>query len=191
MIRRLFFELLYIIRKSRWDTGISPPELIEYLKSTSPGRALDLGCGTGTNAITMAQFGWEVTAVDFSSRAINAARRKVRSISANIELIQDDVAQLKKIQGSFDLILDIGCFHTLTLPSQERYRQNIEKFLRPGGTFLLYTHIERIGLDNSPLLSKEMICQFFQDVCECTDVELGTDTESKHRSAWFTMKRAA
>jgi len=64
MIRRLLFELRYLREKTPWDTGISPPELLKYLAESSPGHALDLGCGTGTNAITITKHGWQVVGVD-------------------------------------------------------------------------------------------------------------------------------
>ena len=191
MINRFFFELLYFLRKARWDSGISPPELLEHLKNVTPGRALDLGCGTGTNAITMAQFGWDVVGMDFSARAIRAARRKAKFAGIDIVFIQGDVTVLKGVQGTYDLVLDIGCFHTLSHRSQKQYKDNLIHFLRPGGTFLLYTHLEKIGLDSSPLTSEEQICEMFEGCCECTSVITGSDTASQHRSAWFTMKRAS
>jgi cyclopropane fatty-acyl-phospholipid synthase-like methyltransferase len=191
MIRRLFFELLYLLRKARWDSGISPPELFEYLKTATPGRALDLGCGTGTNVITMAQYGWDVIGVDFSARAIKAARRKARPQSADVQFIQSDVTQLEEVQGTFNLILDIGCFHTLSLPARKRYEENLAHFLQPGGTYLLYAHLDRLGLDDSPKSSEGEICEFFKDVCTCINVVTGSDSASQHHSAWFTMSRVS
>ena len=46
-----------------WDTGITPPELVSFIESSPPGKALDPGCGAGTNAIYMAQKGWEASGV--------------------------------------------------------------------------------------------------------------------------------
>jgi cyclopropane fatty-acyl-phospholipid synthase-like methyltransferase len=189
MIRRLFFELLYFRGKANWDSGISPPELLETLNHTTPGRALDLGCGTGTNAMTMAQYGWDVVGVDFSARAIHTARRKAKSSALEITFIRGDVIDLKGIQGSFDLILDIGCFHTLSLRSQQKYKENLKQFLRSGGTFLLYTHLKELESYASMLPSEERIRELFEDCCECESVVIGSDTASLHRSAWFKMKR--
>jgi len=189
MINRFFFELLYFLRKARWDSGISPPELIEHLNVSSPGKALDLGCGTGTNAITMAQLGWDVVGIDISTRAIKAARRKAKSAGLDIVFVQGDVIKLNGIKGPFDLVLDIGCFHILTYRSQKRYIANLQQILHPDGTFLLYTHLDKESVDDAPLTAEDKIREFFQECCDCVNVVTGSDTASHHRSGWFTMKR--
>jgi SAM-dependent methyltransferase len=137
ILRRLFFNLWYY-RKPPWDTGISPPELIEFIKLNSPGRALDLGCGTGTNVITLAENNWEVIGIDFAHRAIKTARRKIRGKGLNAEFHVGNVTNLDFIQGKFDLILDIGCFHSLTTDEKAKYTENLSDYLADGGSFLLY-----------------------------------------------------
>src|SRR5689334_21905005 len=52
MLRRLSFNLWYF-RNPPWDSGISPPELLEFIQTHPAGKAIDLGCGTGTNVITL------------------------------------------------------------------------------------------------------------------------------------------
>lgn len=136
-IRRFFFNLMYY-RKPPWDTGISPPELIEFIKINSPGRALDLGCGTGTNVINLAENNWEVIGIDFSIRAINSAHQKVKGKGLEAEFHNGDVTKLNFIQGKFDLILDIGCFHTLQTNEKIRYSENLSEYLANDGFFLLY-----------------------------------------------------
>ena len=65
LLRRLEFQYLYFHRPP-WDTGMSPPELMEFIETHEPGRAIDIGCGTGTNVITLAKAGWQVTGVEFA-----------------------------------------------------------------------------------------------------------------------------
>ena len=79
MISRLIFELWCLLGRAPWDTGISPSELMAFSESHHPGRALDLGCGTGTNLVTMAQLGWQATGVDVSGRAIFQPRHKAHT----------------------------------------------------------------------------------------------------------------
>jgi SAM-dependent methyltransferase len=189
MIRRLFFELHYLFKKAGWDSGISPPELIDFLNNHPPGRALDLGCGTGTNAITMHEYGWDVVGVDFSSRAIRSARKKAKTIGARIQFIRGDVTELIGIEGTFDLILDIGCFHAILAESKNKYAQNIGKYLHPDGFFLLYTWLRQEIEGNTSISPEEKLLELFSECCSCIDVVRGSDWVSHRRSAWFTFRR--
>lgn len=191
MIRRLFFEVQYLFKSARWDTGISPPELLEFLEEHPPGRALDLGCGTGTNTITLAQLGWDPIGIDISSRAIREARLKAERASVNVHFLQGDVADLKGVEGTFDLILDIGCFHAISIASKEKYAENLSKYLGPNGFFLLYTWLEQ-GIDGDESLSpEEKLLELFSGCCECISVVRGSDWASHRLSAWFTMRRVS
>src|SRR5262245_52621837 len=63
-----------------WDTGIPDPMLVEVIESRviPPGCTLEVGCGTGTNAIYLAQQGFDVVGVDISPVAVENARAKAR-----------------------------------------------------------------------------------------------------------------
>jgi cyclopropane fatty-acyl-phospholipid synthase-like methyltransferase len=146
MFRKLFFSLQYLLNNPPWDTGITPPELFTFLEKKPPGRALDLGCGTGTNALTMAKFGWQVTGIDYVPRAIRAARRKVdqAGFSNQVEFLAGDIFKIKRTDNQYDLILDIGCFHSLAGSEVQRYAGFVSKLLVPGGSLLMYAHLKRI-----------------------------------------------
>lgn len=142
--------------KPVWDTGTSPPELLEYLSHNPPGRALDLGCGSGTNLVTMAKAGWQVCGVDFSRFAIAQARRKIRQHGLRAELRVDGVTNLYRLKPGFDLILDIGCFHQLNWDERQKYLDNVQRLLKEGGDFLLYAHYRSFpdsshGIDDEDL----------------------------------------
>ena len=141
-LRRLFFNIWYyqsgIFQTPPWDTGISPPELINYLESHTPGLALDLGCGTGTNVITMAEYGWQVTGVDFARRAISKARDKAIHAGVDVDLRVDDVTRLNGLSGPFDLILDMGCYHSLPEKDRLAYIHNVKRLLGSNGTYVMY-----------------------------------------------------
>jgi cyclopropane fatty-acyl-phospholipid synthase-like methyltransferase len=143
MADKLFFTLRYWLNNPPWDTGITPPELIEYLESHPPGRALDLGCGTGTNVLTMTGYGWKATGIDFVSRAVRAARHKARrsGLEDRVRFITGDVLSPDILPAQFDLVLDIGCFHSFSGGEVDRYLDNIARWLVPGGGFLLYAHL--------------------------------------------------
>ena len=135
MMRRLRFAWMYL-RRPPWDSGITPPELHEFIASHPPGRAIDLGCGTGTNVIALAQNDWQVTGVDFIPKAIRIAKRKVKQARLNADLCVGDVTNLRGINGPFDLALDIGCFHGLG--DKSAYLTELDRLLAPGGHWLMY-----------------------------------------------------
>jgi SAM-dependent methyltransferase len=138
-LQRALFDLWYFSRPP-WDSGVPPPELLAYLETHPAGRALDIGCGTGTNVIAMARHGWRASGFDFSARAIHLARRKARAAGAPADFHIDDASTMKTIEGRFDLALDIGCFHIV--PTKEKYLSSLTRILAPGGSWLLYGFIQ-------------------------------------------------
>ena len=143
VLRQLFFSFWYL-RKPPWDTGITPPEVYEFLNTHHPGCALDLGCGTGTNAVTLAQHGWQVTAMDFAWPAILVARRKAKHAGLEIDFRVGDVSQDIPLQKKYDLILDIGCLHSLPQNTKVRYIQNLPLLLKMDGLFLIYAFFREL-----------------------------------------------
>lgn len=142
----LFFNLIYFLGHPRWDTGISPPELVDFIASHPPGRALDLGCGTGLNVLTLAQAGWQVLGVDYAWRAVALAKRRLKQAGVqNAEVRLGNVTDLPEVNDPFDLVLDIGCSHALSPAGRDALRRNLLRWLKPGGTYLLYAHLVEKG----------------------------------------------
>lgn len=137
MFRRLTFVLWYLC-KPPWDSGISPPELLEFIQTHPAGKAIDLGCGTGTNVITLARAGWRVTGVDFVPRAIRIAKKKLQRENLAAEVRVGDVTQLDNITDRYDLALDIGCFHGLSQQGKRDYLTQLDRLLAPNGFWLMY-----------------------------------------------------
>src|SRR6266571_8208520 len=99
-IANLLYRAMYRFGFKPWDSGVPPPELkdlIEGPAARSPGKALDLGCGTGTNAVFMTQHGWEVTAIDFVPRAITKAKGRAAAAKVSPRLILGDVTRLEEL----------------------------------------------------------------------------------------------
>ena len=181
--RHLSFELRYWTGRPPWDTGITPPEVMDFLARTTPGRAVDFGCGTGTNAITIAQHGWDVTAIDFSWRAIRLARRKARAAGASIRFLRRDVSRLEDLVGPFDFALDLGCFHSLEAAPQAGYAATIARVLRPGATLMMYAFLA--PEEGRP--AEAEIRRRFSDPFDLIRLEHG-EFEGRP-SGWFTWKR--
>lgn len=186
MLRKLWFNLSYF-QKPVWDTGVSPQELLSFIATHTSGRALDLGCGTGTNVITLAKSGWQVTGVDFARRAIRIAKRKVQQNGVDVDLHLDDVTSLHSISGTFNLILDMGCFHSLPSNDRSKYIANIDRFLSTNGTYLLYVFFKNRDENDGPGVTEETIFALSQTL-ELTQRKDGTE-RGIHSSAWLSFQK--
>jgi cyclopropane fatty-acyl-phospholipid synthase-like methyltransferase len=186
MLQKLFFNLAYL-QKPVWDTGISPPELMEFIRTHNPGRALDMGCGTGTNVITLAKHGWDVIGVDFIKRAINIAQKNAQQYGIEAEFLVDDVTKLETILGEFDLILDMGCFHSLPPITRHAYIQKISLLLAEEGTFLLYTFIKENPDIAGPGIT-DVDIQYLQQNLHLITRSDGTERGFRP-SAWFNFQK--
>jgi SAM-dependent methyltransferase len=138
-VRLVRFNLMYL-GKPPWDTGITPPELVRFLHDNPPGRALDIGCGTGTNLVALARSGWQVTGIDFAATAVRDARRRLAQEGYLGEVRAGDATSLENVLGQYELVLDIGCYHGISAASRAAYRANLGKILVPGGQYLGYMH---------------------------------------------------
>jgi cyclopropane fatty-acyl-phospholipid synthase-like methyltransferase len=186
MLKKLFFNLAYL-QKPVWDTGISPPELMDFISTHNPGRALDMGCGTGTNVITLAKHGWEVIGVDFVRRAINIAKSNAQQFGVEAEFLVEDVTRLETVTGTFDLILDMGCFHSLPPATRHAYIQKINHLLTDNGTYLLYTFIKANPDSSGPGVIDADI-QFITKNMSLVKRKDGTE-RGLHPSAWLSFQR--
>lgn len=185
-LRRLRFNLWYF-RRPPWDSGIVPPELREFIQNNPQGRAIDLGCGTGTNAIALAQYGWHVTGVDFASRAVELARRKALVENLQINFIVDDVTRLAGAIGPYDLVLDIGCLHGIRPALRQEYLNTISRILVSGGTWLLYA-MRKPDLPNPVPGLTEGEVEMFANLFHLRRREDGFDPGGRP-SSWFWFEQ--
>lgn len=181
------FQWRYWRGLAPWDTNITPPEVMSFLKSHPPGRALDLGCGTGTNAVTLARHGWQVTAIDFSPKAIRTARRKAARAGLDIDFQVGDVADLSTIQGPFDYALDIGCLFSLNPQQRISYAMELKRLVRPGGCYMLYARLKQNRQFRSPPLIPSTVKALFMPGLAFTGVEEGQDRGTL--SVWYWLER--
>ena len=187
MAGKFFFTLAYWLNQLPWNTGITPPEVYAFLEENPPGRALDLGCGTGTNALTLAKYGWQVVGIDYVPRAIQMANKKIsqEDFGNKVDFLVGDVLETGLIQGEYDLILDIGCFHSFSGMEIKRYKDIVSSHLAPGGSLLLYVHLSETpgsghGTKESDLeaLESDLTLLWRQD-----------GYESYHPSAWLQFRK--
>jgi SAM-dependent methyltransferase len=133
----IFYRLAYRSGRPRWDTGKPRPELRDLVGTG--GRALDLGCGTGTDAIFLAQHGCQVVGVDFVPEAIATANERAHDVGASATFVLGDVTRLRAlgVRGPFDLVIDIGCFHGIPAGRRDAYVAEVAAVTRPGADFYL------------------------------------------------------
>ena len=187
LLRRLLFQYWYF-GQPKWDTGISPPELLEFIENHAPARAIDIGCGTGTNVITLAKAGWQVTGVDFAPRAIQLAKQKIRDVGIRAELIITDATTLRGISHSYELALDIGCFHSIQEDGKVKYLKHLDRILALNGFWLMYGFLKPdarqtgTGLDEADLslISVHLTLLSRRD---------GYDDKRARHSAWFLYQK--
>ncbi|MFI7011518.1 class I SAM-dependent methyltransferase [Streptomyces sp. NPDC050145] len=105
----------------------------------APGRALDLGCGPGRNALFLASRGFEVDAVDLSPVALDWARERDREAGAGVRFVCGDAFgdAGAELVGPYDLIVDSGCLHHLPPHRRISYLALLDRVLAPGGHLAL------------------------------------------------------
>ncbi len=179
---------MYRLGRAPWDTGVSPPELIRLVEgelALPPGHALDLGCGTGTNCLYLAAHGWQATGVDLSRVAISRARRRAAGVSG-VRFVVGDVTRLDRldVDGPFDLVLDMGCFHGLPAERRPAYASQAARVARPGATLLMFAFTEARG--RLPHTTEAELRRRFDPGFELVEVIPGTGTPAQ---AWFRFRR--
>jgi len=123
-----------------WEPPAVPPELVAALASglvRSDQSALDVGCGTGAEAVFLAAAGLAVLGVDSSPVALELAAQRAEAAAVKIEWRLGDATRLPVRDNSVDLVLDRGCFHVVARRRRRLYAKEIARVLRPGGTLLL------------------------------------------------------
>ncbi|MEU3572910.1 class I SAM-dependent methyltransferase [Kitasatospora sp. NPDC036755] len=110
------------------DRGLLPP---------APGRALDLGCGAGRNAIHLASLGFEVDAVDLSATALAWAGERARGTAPAVgpRFHRANIFEAELPHAQYDLVYDSGCLHHLPPHRRVSYLALLDRVLAPGGHF--------------------------------------------------------
>lgn len=123
-------ELVWSVEPNRF--------LVAEVEGLPPGRALDLACGEGRNALWLAALGWRVTAVDFSETALAKARRLAAARGLEVEWVEADVCEWKPPAAAFDLVAAVY----LQLPPRDRARahERARRAVAPGGTVVVIAH---------------------------------------------------
>jgi SAM-dependent methyltransferase len=136
---RTAYNLAYRYFRMPWEIG-PRPELVELVDSgrLTPGRAIDLGCGTGANAVFLAERGFAVTGVDFAPAALAKARARAAAAGVEVRFVEDDLTGFRHDLGHFELLVDYGTLDDLSARKRDRYVRTVLPLANPGARFLLW-----------------------------------------------------
>jgi SAM-dependent methyltransferase len=137
------YRVMYSLGLPVWQRSAPPADLVALVEGPAAlpaGRALELGCGTGTDTIYLAAQGWEVTAVDMVPKALATASRNASAAGVSPRFVEGDVTRLHDlgVGDGYTLVLDFGCFHTLPEDRRSAYVAEVSSAAAPGARFLLY-----------------------------------------------------
>jgi ubiquinone/menaquinone biosynthesis C-methylase UbiE len=125
---------------SLWDHAAPSSELVGYIlgaRLRAGARVLDLGCGTGSDAIFLAKQAFEAHGVDFSKEALRIAEQRASEQSVIVDWRECSALGTPFDDGYFDLITDRGCYHHIGGEHRRQYANEIARLLRPGGVLFL------------------------------------------------------
>lgn len=114
-------------------------EVVEGPDRLATGRAVDLGSGTGRNAIYLARHGWDVVGVEMSGYAVEVSRRKATEQGAPARFVQGDVTKLADLDigAAFNLFMDGGCYHTLPPGRRDAFGESVTAVAAPGARLIM------------------------------------------------------
>lgn len=134
-----------------WDIGWPQGAVVRLAeRGAIEGSVLDVGCGTGENALYLAARGHAVTGIDFAAAAIEKARARARDRNIAAEFLVEDAFHLADLGRRLDAALDAGTFHTLQPEDRPRYAAAVAAAVRPGGRCFLLCWSERNPFGRGP-----------------------------------------
>ncbi|MBK9180438.1 MAG: class I SAM-dependent methyltransferase [Acidimicrobiales bacterium] len=138
--------------RADWDERYAGTELVwtadanrfvvEQVTGLTAGRALDVACGEGRNAVWLAEQGWEATGVDFSAAGLDKGRHLAAARGVDVTWVEADVTAWDPPAGAFDLV--VVCYLQLPAPARRAAAARAVAALAPGGTLVWVGH----DLDN-------------------------------------------
>ncbi len=129
----------YRAKNLPWNTGKPSSELQRVVSRMAirPCRALELGCGTGTTSVWLAQQGFDVTGVDVAPLAIEQAEKKAQIAGVQVQYVVCDLFQLSSVGKPYEFFFDRGCYHAIRRKTPDGYAQAVARHLAVGARGLV------------------------------------------------------
>jgi SAM-dependent methyltransferase len=145
---------------SPWDTGNTSSELQRVLaeERIAPCRAVELGCGTGTNTVWLAQEGFDMTGVDLAPLAIQRAEARAKAAGVKVRFLAADVLNPPDLGGPFAFFFDRGCYHVVRRIDPSAYARTLAQVTAPGAVGLVLAgNAKEPHTPGPPVVSEEEI----------------------------------
>jgi len=124
-----------------WDVDHPQPAFQALIQSgeIKPGRALDIGCGRGENAIMLAMNGCNATGIDLAENAISGAEVKAMERHVKVNFVVGNVLQMDRLftEGEFDIVIDSGLFHVMTDEERPVFARQVHRVLKDEGKYFM------------------------------------------------------
>jgi len=167
-----FFNQVYQ-GKPAWEIDVPQPEIIKLAEAGKlTGHVLDIGCGTGCNAIYLAERGCTVTGFDLVPAAIEQAKARLGNRSLPITFLVASALHLPEWPKPFDVAIDAGVFHVFNDKDRLRYSDNIHRSLKPGAKLYVICFSEhQPGTDGPRRMTQQEIRDAFQKGWQVESIE--------------------
>ncbi len=131
----------------RWESGEPWDELQSIAREglVKPCRVLELGCGSGVDAVFLATQGFEVTAFDISKLAIEQAQGRASKVAVSVGFFQADVFQLPELGPPFPFVFDRGLYPQVRKLNLEGFREVLARVTQPGSLYLTMAPNAQVG----------------------------------------------
>jgi ubiquinone/menaquinone biosynthesis C-methylase UbiE len=176
----------YPLEALPWELGQPRKVLVELVEKRllKRGKALDICCGVGTNALYLAEKGFQVIGIDISSKAIEYAKEKAERVNAKIQFQVENFLKLPFKNDEFDFVFDMGCFHHVKVKDRNTFIKGVHRVLKKRGLYLMVCFSYR----NGPAwnhFSKEQIIQLFSNHFEIKNIEHMASVEGDGYMRYF------
>jgi SAM-dependent methyltransferase len=180
-----------------WDIGRPQAEFVRAAREGEiRGRVLDVGCGTGENAIFFAGLGHEVWGLDSAPRAIEKARKKARDKEAKVEFVLGDALHLERLGQRFDTVTDCGLFHVFSDDDRHAYVKSLKAALNRSGSYVMlcFSDEEPAGWGGPRRVTRDEIRSAFSrgwKIKFIRDARFSTTFDDEGGRAWLTSVTSA
>ena len=194
MPERTDFVDRYAKGETPWDSGRPSEELLRALKTgkITGKTVLEIGCGTGTNAVELARRGFQVTAADLVEQAIQIARKKAEKAKVAVDFRVADVFK-DDVGGPYDILFDRGVYHCLRMEDLKRFQGLLRKVTRSGSLWLSLAGNAKEELEEGPPVVSEQEIRtelgLLFDILELREFRFTSNRKDFHPLAWSILMR--